>query len=248
MSLKTEIYTSKAHKEKFCRKTQFIDENAKRVRQPVTRSKGRVVGYYPSVKSKRSVAWESQMELKACRIFEYCPTVSNYREQPEVVRYKLNGKEKRYIPDFELKLINDERVFIEIKPKKVLVKNEEKERFVAISDYLTTRSITFAVMTEEELNVGYIQDSIKLIHPYSALDISPVLENYFKELRIESDLTIGKLIQLGITLKSIYTSITKGLLNIDLTQEISLQSLVFINKEKDHENSIYSCRTAPDFK
>jgi hypothetical protein len=242
MSLKTDIYIVKTHKEKI----NIV--NKKRVRQPVTPSKGRVVGYFPSVKSNEPIAWESQMELTACRIFEYCPTVQNYREQPETVYYTLNGVGRKYIPDFELILINDERVYIEIKPKRVLNKNEEKDRFVAISNHLNEKGITFAVMTEDELNNGYIQDNIKLIHPYAAQDVNVDIEKYFKELWSKNDMTVGDFIQLGLSLKTIYSSITQGFLKIDLNKKISRQSSVLINKETDHENSIFSCRFAPDFK
>jgi len=242
MSLKTDIYTVKTHKEKI----NIV--NKKRVRQPVTPSKGRVVGYFPSVKSNKPVAWESQMELKACRIFEYCPTVHSYREQPEIVHYKFNGVGRKYIPDFELMLINNEQVFIEIKPKRVLDKSEEKGRFVAISKHLNEKGIAFAVMTEEELNTGDIQDNIKLIHPYAAQDMNVGIEKYFKELCSKNEMTIGDFIELGLTLKTIYSSIAQGFLKIDLNKKISRKTSVLINKETDHENSIFSCRFAPDFK
>lgn len=243
MSLKTEIYTSKIQK-----KNNLFYKEEKRIRQPVTRSKGRVVGFFPSVKSNRSVAWESQMELRACRLFEYCPTVRKYREQPEVVHYQLNGVDKKYIPDFELLLINDERVLIEIKPKAVLAKNEEKVRFTVISNKLSEVNTAFAVMTEDELNVKSIQDNIKLIHPYSTQDLNEELMSYLKVLCLKKDITIGFLVEMGLSLKTIYSSIAKGYISIELTQQITLQSQVFIKEETDHENSIFACRFAPNFK
>jgi hypothetical protein len=248
MSLKTDIYNSEIQCEKFYKKINLINIKEKRVRQPVTRSKGRVVGYFPSVKSNRSVAWESQMELKACRLFEYCPTVRNYREQPEIVHYKLNGMDKKYIPDFELIRINDERVLIEIKPKAVLAKIEEKVRFTAISNKLAETNTAFAAMTEDELNVKSVQDNIKLIHPFSTLDSNQELKSYLKDLCSKKDITIGFLVEIGLSLKTIYSSIAKGYLNIELTQKVTLHSKVFIKEEKDHENSIFTCRFAPNFK
>lgn len=248
MSLKTEIYISKIQKEKSNKKNNFTNKEEKRVRQPVTRSKGRVVGYFPSVKSNRSIAWESQMELRACRLFEYCPTVRKYREQPEVVHYQLNGVDKKYIPDFELLLINDERVFIEIKPKAILARNEEIIRFTVISIELAEANTAFAVMTEDELNVKSIQDNIKLIHPYSTLYLNQELKSYLKVLCLKKDITIGFLVEMGLSLKTIYSSIAKGYISIELTQQVTLQSQVFIKEETDHENSIFACRFAPNFK
>lgn len=106
MSLKTEIYTSKTNKKIFVKKINILNKHKKRVRQPVTPSKGRVVGQFPSIKNKTSVAWESQLELKACRIFEYSHFIESYREQPAVVKYMLEGAMRRYIPDFELTCLN----------------------------------------------------------------------------------------------------------------------------------------------
>src|SRR6187431_3715186 len=87
-----------------------------RVREPVKPTTGRVVGYFPSVKNNRSIAWESQLEQKACYVFEFSREITKYQEQPLNIYYRLNGEFLRYTPDFELTLVSGELVYVEIKP------------------------------------------------------------------------------------------------------------------------------------
>jgi hypothetical protein len=248
MSLKTDIYKSKTDKKIFLKKVNFINTNEKRVREPVTPSKGRVVGQFPSIKNNESVAWESQLELKACRIFEYSHFIESYREQPVVVKYMLNGVLRRYIPDFELICVNGDRVYIEIKPKKILEKPEEVERFIAITKKLHNEGVYFAVMTEVELDKDDIQDNIKAIHPYANMDINIDLINIIKALKNESSFSIEELLDIGFTIGTIYATITKNYLKTNLRKSLSRHSRLFIEEEQDNENNIFSCRIAPDFK
>jgi len=248
MSLKTDIYKSKTDNKIFYKKVNFISTNEKRVREPVTPSKGRVVGQFPSIKNKKSVAWESQLELKACRIFEYSHFIERYREQPVVIKYMLNGVLKRYIPDFELICVNGDRVYIEIKPKKILEKPEEVERFIAITKKLHNEGVYFAVMTEVELDRDDIQDNIKTIHPYARQDIDIELIHIIKALKNEGSFSIKELLDIGFTIGTVYAAITKNYFKTDLSKSLFRNSCLFIEEEQDNENNIFSCRIAPDFK
>lgn len=51
-----------------------------RVREPITRSRGKVRGQFPSTKMGRMIAWESQLERRACYLFEFCKGVDTFRE------------------------------------------------------------------------------------------------------------------------------------------------------------------------
>lgn len=103
-----------------------------RVREPVKPTTGRVVGYFPSVKNNRSIAWESQLEQKACYVFEFSPEIIKYREQPLSIYYRLNGELLRYTPDFELTLLSGELIYVEVKPGAKLQTQELQEKLGAI--------------------------------------------------------------------------------------------------------------------
>lgn len=247
MSLKTEIYTSKTNKKIFVKKINILNKHKKRVRQPVTPSKGRVVGQFPSIKNKTSVAWESQLELKACRIFEYSHFIESYREQPAVVKYMLEGAMRRYIPDFELTCLNGDRVYIEIKPKRVLERQEELKRFIAITKKLQNEGIGFAVMTEVELESDAIQENIKVIHPYAGMNIDDSVISILSNLKRPAIFSIEELLEIGFSIGTIYGLIVKNNLKTDLRKKLSRKTRLFIEEEKDNENNIFSCRIAPDF-
>lgn len=82
-----------------------------------------VAGKFYSRKMQRVVYTESLLEMKYCLLFELCPMVIEYIEQP--ITIKINGK--KYTPDFQL-ILNSEKinlsheVFLEIKPSKFLKK------------------------------------------------------------------------------------------------------------------------------
>lgn len=58
---------------------------AELARQPVTRSRGLVRGQHASTKMNCMIAWESQLEQKACYHFEFSPVVKAFREQPQTL-------------------------------------------------------------------------------------------------------------------------------------------------------------------
>jgi hypothetical protein len=72
---------------------------AERAREPVTPSRGLVRGQFPSTKMNRMIAWESQLEQKACYHFEYSPAVVAFREQPETLQFPYQNDMCRYTPD-----------------------------------------------------------------------------------------------------------------------------------------------------
>jgi hypothetical protein len=124
-----------------------------RVREPVKRTKGRVVGFYPSTKSNAPVAWESQLELKACALFEFCKTIYSYRDQPLSIYFENEyGNMSRYTPDFELRTKPNKLIYVEIKPSSILEKNEEILRFQKIDQVFKRLGCNFIVITEKELN------------------------------------------------------------------------------------------------
>lgn len=67
-----------------------------RVREPITRSRGKVRGQFPSTKMGRMIAWESQLERRACYLFEFCKAVEAFREQPIRLHIPFNKAIKRY--------------------------------------------------------------------------------------------------------------------------------------------------------
>ncbi|REL31251.1 TnsA endonuclease N-terminal domain-containing protein [Thalassotalea euphylliae] len=214
---------------------------SERVRQPVRPTTGKVVGYFPSCKSKRSIAWESQLELKACRFMEFSCGISFFREQPCVIEYLFENKVKRYIPDFEVELRNGERAYIEVKPHQKLQNPEIRNKYIAISEQLAERNIRLYFVTENEVGNVNFQGNLQLILPYNNEYHASADRAIFSRLMksVHNISAIEDLLSSKCTLPLIYCAIRNHQLTVDLQKPITLSTqLSFNHKESGHENCI----------
>jgi hypothetical protein len=145
---------------------------AERAREPVTPSRGLVRGQFPSTKMNRMIAWESQLEQKACYHFEYSPAVVAFREQPETLQFPYQDGMCRYTPDFELTLYNGEICYVEIKPLSKLRSPEILERLQLANQFLAEKGYNFIVITDEELSFPNRIRNFSILRPYLRFEIS----------------------------------------------------------------------------
>ena len=221
---------------------------ARRVREPVTRSRGRVVGFYSSTKNMRHVAWESQLEQKACNVFEFSPAITSYREQPVTIHFQSNGELLRYTTDFELMLINGQRLYAEIKPAKYLEEPEGKQRLQDIATYWQRKNQGFIVITDEELNYPDMQNNLSLLRAYQRFRCSEELIR--QGVFWVSDAPVNNLLGLMTYLGSpaaAYALIAQGHITANLHQPFSFDTALHLPEDFQHETYLFTYRTAPDF-
>jgi len=144
---------------------------AERAREPVTRSRGLVRGQFPSTKMKRMIAWESQLEQKACYHFEYSPAVVAFREQPETLCFSYQNRMCEYTPDFQITLCNGEIWYVEVKPLSKLFKPDIIERLQLAHQFLADKGYSFIVITDEELNYPTRIRNLSILRPYLRFEI-----------------------------------------------------------------------------
>ncbi|MFC3695541.1 TnsA endonuclease N-terminal domain-containing protein [Chenggangzhangella methanolivorans] len=89
--------------------------------------RNRPVGLYPSVKCRRSIAWESRLERRTIRWLEVDDTVINYMEQPHRLRFLFRGQRTHYTPDFIVQTEN-RTVFVEVKYRSDIFKMRPEDR------------------------------------------------------------------------------------------------------------------------
>lgn len=116
-----------------------------RARKVITRGPVRVVGKFPSRKSKRSLHWESQLERDRMCLLEFDPDVISFREQPETFDLLVEGQRYAYTPDIEV-ITRDGVVIEEIKPASRL--DQFEPLFAAMSEEMIKRGICFRVITD----------------------------------------------------------------------------------------------------
>ncbi|WP_235074146.1 hypothetical protein, partial [Asticcacaulis sp. AC466] len=92
-----------------------VDPNDKPVRPTITGRKVFVTGSYPSFKARRPISHESMNELVLYRQNEVDPGVHNYRAQPALLKFSMDGKLRSYLPDCCRQLVDNSFEIIEVK-------------------------------------------------------------------------------------------------------------------------------------
>lgn len=224
------------------------NDNFVRAREPVKRTVGRVVGYFPSTKNHRQVAWESQLEQKACHLFEFSTAISSYREQPRTIYFESQGVFRRYTPDFELTLNTGEVIYIEIKPLSKLKNLKLKTRLNDISNFWKLHGYRFVVLTDDELNLPSVHQNLKILRGYIRHHFESELATRAQGwLRAQHDKNLGGLIKYIGSPARAYSMIAQGIFLVDLRQPLSFKSMLSLPENLDYETFLFSCRTAPEF-
>jgi hypothetical protein len=220
-----------------------------RAREPVSRSKGRVTGYYASWKNKRPVAWESQLERDACALFEFSPAIASFKEQPETFEFEHEGNVVKYTPDFVLFFQCGGVAYVEVKPENQLELPVIKNRLVCASEYLTSLQSDFIVLTEKEIRLPNYATNLAILKLHSRIKLNQIeIDGLQRWLRKQGSAPIFSLSQmLGSTPKA-FAFIAQGFACVDLGKLISETTIAYSQKEGNHESIIFSCRFAPDFK
>jgi hypothetical protein len=143
-------------------------------RKVVTRSGRGFRGYFPSKKLNRLVEFESILERDAIRIFENANEVIEYREQPTIVYYYIEGVHKKYYPDFELVLDSGQIVHIEVKPSCKLANVEIAQKYHAIDQHYLSRVEHFVLLTELQIRMELHVDLYALINNSNLLKVKGV--------------------------------------------------------------------------
>lgn len=207
-----------------------------------------VRGQFPSTKMGRMVAWESQLERRACYQFEFSDNIISFREQPTTLLIPYQDIIKKYTPDFEIITQTQERYIFEIKPFKKL--QELKPFFVSVSNYLAKKNIQFAVLTEKELISPILEKNLLVLRSHQKCSLSDKDTDLFQALVLNNltEYSFLDLKQYFSGISTIYILIMKGYLNINLYNEINDNTQIkLIKKGIRNENFSFTYRSAPDF-
>lgn len=223
---------------------------AERAREPVTRSRGLVRGQSPSTKMNRMIAWESQLERKACYHFEFSPAVVAYREQPQTLHIPNQGQMFRYTPDFELTFYNGEICYVEVKPLSKLRSPQVMERLQLAHQFLAEKGYNFIVLTDEELNFSNRIRNFTILRHYLRFEVpAQIVEQAKAWMSYRSAPTLGALsCFLGLQ-STAFALLAQLHIRFDLDKPLTKSSLLFLATTGDHhETCFFAYRTGPDFK
>lgn len=224
------------------RAKNILHSHAKlRAREPINRSFGMIRGKFPSQKMGRMIHWESQLERDAVLLFEFSNGVIAYREQPLTTYYTLNGKTRRYTPDFELTLSTGEVVLIEIKPAAKLLDLDESLRFKRIQEHFTGNGRPFRILTDREIRRPALLENLRLLMRNRRGSISPFERRRFVERFAGiSAVPFANALALLEDAGVVWSLIAEGVLTCDLTKEVNEQTILrVVAKENKNEKLFF---------
>jgi len=224
---------------------------AELAREPVTRSRGLVRGQFPSTKMKRMIAWESQLEQKACYHFEFSPAVVSFREQPLTLSFPTQKGLSKYTPDFELTLHNGEICYVEVKPSSKLRSSQVMERLQLAHRFLAEKGYNFLVLTDEELNFPNRIRNFAILRPYLRFEIPvQILEQAKAWMSYTCDPTLEAISGFLGLQSTAFALLAQLYIGFDFDKPLCSTSSLFtpVNGDHHHETCLFAYRTGPDFK
>ena len=206
-----------------------------------------VAGYFYSVKNKRNIDFESQLEKKFYLMFEFNDEIESYQEQPVKVETVLNGRKITYIPDcliYFMPILNKKPLLVEIKYLKEMKEKKEKivNKVKVVSKYSKENGYLFKIFTDKKLNETYI-DNIKFLYRYSEKPKSngkyEEYENKIYSALYGNYLTVGELLNITalndsermVILPVIWHLAFKKKLSLNLYKPLNNAVIVALNRE-----------------
>lgn len=141
------------------------------VRTVSNRGRRNVIGYFPSLKMRRMVQFESTLERDFIYLLDFVPQVVSFEEQPLVVEYEHEGKTRSYTPDFQVMFANGRMVLLECKPQCFVGKEANQRKFQAAEAWCGRRGWLFQVVTEEPLRTGCRLQNVKLLTQHARHEV-----------------------------------------------------------------------------
>jgi hypothetical protein len=192
----------------------------------------KVIGKFPSLKTGKSVWWESQIERDMIYLLEFDNRVITYREQPLRIQYFLNGKLHFYTPDFLVES-GDERRLIEVKPESKATKPEMVALFHAIAYACLIAGYQFVLMTDTMIRTQPRLKNIKLLWRYSRTPLDAQHFIYCDELMSgKTNICLVDAIRFfelkGATRATVYALLYHGALGVDLFQPINPNAQLYL--------------------
>lgn len=133
---------------------------------------GNVIGFFPSLKMKRMVAFESLIERDYLYVLDYDADVAWFEEQPLTIEYPYEGKILHYTPDFHT-IEAGRDVLVECKPLAFVDRDENQRKFEAARIWCAAQGWTFRVVTDDELRTGSRLENVKLLTRYARHTVEP---------------------------------------------------------------------------
>ncbi|OKH42932.1 hypothetical protein NIES2101_31980 [Calothrix sp. HK-06] len=188
------------------------------------------IGKFASHKTGSIVPYESHLERDYIYFLEIDPDVVNYVGQPWKLNYYLDGKPKKYTPDFFVERRTKKQV-IEVKPAQKAQSEKYQTLFRKVTPICALAGWEFLVVTDEMIRVEPRLSNIKILHKYSRVQYSLqdliTCKNYLQKSEPITILQAEQILKpQGINRQVIFRLLYSGFLQTDLMKPICSSSLI----------------------
>lgn len=190
----------------------------------------KLIGKFPSLKMGRIVWYESLLERDYLFLLEIDPAVIFYQEQPLRIYYFLEGKKRRYTPDFLIQRKHGKQI-VEVKPKKKAMEQRYITLFRIVDEICWRDGYKFHVATDAVIRSQPRLNTAKFLYKYARTPLFPQHQIYCHELFArEQEILLGEIIKFfasrDIGPQVVFALIFHGVLSVNLTELLSPNSIV----------------------
>jgi hypothetical protein len=146
------------------------------VRTVSNRGRRNVIGYFPSLKMRRMVQFESTLERDLIYLLDFDRRVTAFEEQPLKITYQHEGKTLSYTPDFQVVFAGSRTALLECKPRCFVGSEENQRKFSAAQAWCAVHGWQFHVVTEEQLRAGYRLQNVRLLTQHARHEVNVPLK------------------------------------------------------------------------
>lgn len=190
---------------------------------------------FPSVKANggKSILVESILESKYCLYLEFDSKVEEYFPQPQTFTFFVGSKLHSYTPDFEVRYVSGDRVYVEVKPSQRAKNQHFQELFSSFNASLESTNASFILIDEKEIYQRPLLSNYEKLYQHRkrpSLDIRN-LHRCAKLISLTMPLSL-LIATLGekASLREIYSWLALGFLTFDMgAEELTMSTEVRFN-------------------
>ncbi|MEG1624732.1 TnsA endonuclease N-terminal domain-containing protein [Pseudomonas sp.] len=207
------------------------------VRKVVTRRSNHYRGYFPSLKNKKSVPWESQLEGAFFRLLELSPAVISYVPQPSEERVPSAQSYFKYYPDVQVFLADGREWWVEVKPYDRLKIARVRDRLEAAERHFISTDRNFSVVTDKLIEEEPLASNLLRLmsHRRGPMLLNEKLEEVLSVLNDQAPQTFSDLL-VAVGDRPAWRLLGLGVVGIELNKPFDIDSPIFLQGGHRHAN------------
>jgi len=175
---------------------------------------------------------ESLLEFDALFLMEFARGILSFEEQPVSITYRLNGRARRYTPDFGIHWADGRRSFVEIKPAQKLAEPEVTEKFWEVERFFESCGDQFFILSDQQIRRPIRLEQIRRL--LNHLVPNPVPAHQLRQmLPATGDVSIAAMCASGIDRQTVTQLLANRTLTCDLDSTICEDTKLRLFEEAD---------------